>query len=84
MPKAVPRSLPVKAAAMRASEVANMMAPPTPWAARARLSMREEVDRPQISEATEKTPSPMANTSRRPNMSPITPAVSRKAARVSE
>ena len=61
-----------------------MMAPPTPWAARARLSMREEVDSPQTSEESEKTPSPTANTSRRPNMSPTTPAVSRNAARVSE
>ncbi len=81
---AVPRSLPEKAWAMRASEVANMMAPPTPWAARDRLSMSGEVESPQRSEETEKMPRPMANTPRRPNMSPSTPAVSRKAARVSE
>ena len=61
-----------------------MMAPPTPWAARARLSISEEVDNPQTSDEAEKTPRPMANTSRRPNMSPITPAVRRKAAKVSE
>ena len=69
---------------MRASEVANMTAPPTPWAARARLSMREDVASPQTSEEAVNTPSPMANTPRRPNMSPSTPAVRRKAARVSE
>ena len=69
---------------MSASEVANMMAPPTPCAARARLSMSEVVDRPHTREETEKTPSPTAKTSRRPNMSPTTPAVRRKAARVSE
>ena len=47
---------------MRASEVANMMAPPTPWTARARLSISGVVDSPQTSEDTEKTASPMANT----------------------
>ena len=46
--------------------------------------MIEVVDSPQTSEATEKIPRPTANTSRRPNMSPMTPAVRRKAARVSE
>ena len=61
-----------------------MMAPPTPWAARDRLSISDVVDSPQISEATEKTPRPTAKTSRRPNMSPTTPAVRRKAARVRE
>ncbi len=69
---------------MRASEVANIIAPPTPWAPRQRLSMSDEVETPQSSEDTEKMPSPTAKTSRRPNMSPITPAVRRKAARVSE
>ena len=67
---------------MRASEVANMMAPPTPWTPRARLSISGVVDSPQTSEDAEKTARPMANRRRRPNMSPTTPAVSRKAARV--
>ena len=66
MPNAVPRSLPWNACAMRASEVANMMAPPTPGTARARLSMSESVERPHTSEATEKMARPLANTSRRP------------------
>src|ERR1700678_2087611 len=84
MPKAVPRSRPERADAIRAREVANMTAPPTPWTARARLSIREEVDSPHTSDEAENTPSPMAKTTRRPNMSPMTPAVRRKAARVSE
>src|ERR1035441_7276447 len=84
MPKAVPRSLPENAWAIRASEVANMMAPPTPWAPRDRLSIRAEVDRPHDNDDTVKIPRPMANTPRRPYMSPITPAVRRNAARVSE
>ncbi len=66
MPKAVPRSRPVKAAAISASEVANMMAPPTPCTARARLSMRGVVESPQTSEASEKTTRPMAKILRRP------------------
>ncbi len=79
---AVPRSLPEKAWAMSAREVANMMAPPTPWAARDRLSISGVVATPQASEANEKSTRPMANMPRRPYMSPRTPAVSRKAARV--
>ena len=66
MPKAVPRSRPVNAAAIKASEVANMMAPPTPCTARARLSMRGVVDSPQTREAAEKTIRPMAKILRRP------------------
>ena len=66
MPKAVPRSLPTNAPAISASEVANMMAPPTPCTARARLSISGVVDSPQTREASEKMTSPMAKTSRRP------------------
>ncbi len=36
-----------------------MMAPPTPWTARARLSMSESVDRPHTNDATEKMASPI-------------------------
>ncbi len=61
-----------------------MMAPPTPWAARARFNISDVVESPHTSDDTEKTPRPTANTSLRPNMSPMTPAVSRNAARVSE
>jgi hypothetical protein len=46
--------------------------------------MRDESERPQTSDATVKMLSPTANIFFRPNMSPNTPAVRRKAARVSE
>ena len=58
MPKAVPRSLPENAWAMRAREVANMMAPPTPWTPRARISIAGEVDSPQASDDSENTSQP--------------------------
>ena len=60
MPKAVPRSRPTKAWAIRASEVANMMAPPTPWAPRARLSISGVVDSPQANDDKEKMTTPVA------------------------
>ena len=60
MPKAVPRCLPENAWAMRASEVANMTAPPTPWTARAKLSMSGVVDSPQANEDREKMITPVA------------------------
>src|SRR5271168_3863084 len=50
-PKAVPRSLPWKAWPIRASEVANIIAPPVPCTARAMLSISGVVDRPQAAEA---------------------------------
>ena len=45
-----PAPCPEKAWAIRASDVANMMAPPTPWTARARLSISGVVDSPQARE----------------------------------
>ena len=69
---------------MSATEVANMTAPPTPCTARAMLSINGLVDRPQTSDDTVKMASPMAKTSRRPRMSPSTPAVSRKTAKLRE
>jgi len=47
------------------------------------FNMSEVVERPQSNEEAENTPRPMAKTSRRPNMSPTTPAVSMNAASVS-
>jgi hypothetical protein len=76
--------LPEKAWAIKASEVANMIAPPTPWAPRDRLSTIGVAAMPQANEAREKSTRPTANIPRRPYMSPRTPAVRRKAARVSE
>jgi len=58
-----------------------MIAPPTPCTARERLSINDVVESPQASEQRE-TARPMAKTSRRPKMSPTTPAVRRKAASV--
>ena len=52
--------------------------------ARDRFSISESVAKPHTSDETEKTPSPTAKTSRRPYMSPTTPAVSKKAASVNE
>jgi hypothetical protein len=82
-PKATPRSRGGKAAASRASDVANMIAPPMPWKARARARKVASGASPHRAEPTVKTTMPSANTSRRPARSPIEPAVSRKAASVS-
>ncbi len=82
-PKAVPRSLPWNAWAISASEVANIIAPPVPWTARARFSISGELDRPQTAEAAVNTTRPATNTRRRPIRSAIEPAVSRNAASVS-
>ena len=45
---------------MRASEVANMMAAPTPWTPRKRMSISELVDSPHSRDEREKMASPMA------------------------
>ena len=45
-----------------------MTAPPTPWTARAMFSINGLVDRPQTSEDSVKIPSPMAKTSRGPEV----------------
>ncbi len=82
-PKAVPRSRPWKAWAKSASEVENIIAPPTPCTARARLSISGVVDKPQMAEEAVNTISPSTNTRRRPIRSATDPAVSRKAASVS-
>ena len=82
-PKAVPRSRPWKAWASSASEVAYIIAPPTPCTARARLSISGVVESPQTAEEAVNTISPSVNTRRRPIRSATEPAVSRKAASVS-
>ena len=69
---------------MSATDVANITAPPVPWTARAIVSINGVDDRPQTRDETVKIASPMANTPRRPRMSPITPAVSKNTASVSE
>ena len=54
-PKATPRSLPWNAPAINASEVANIIAPPVPCTARARLSISGVEERPQTAEETVNT-----------------------------
>ena len=83
-PNAVARSLPWNSCPIRASEVANIPAPPTPCSPRARLSRVGSLEMPQRNEAKVKMPKPIVKTRRRPIRSPSEPAVSRKAARVSE
>ena len=82
-PNAVPRSLPWKAWAISASEVANIIAPPVPCTARARLSISGVLDRPQTAEEAVNTNRPVTNTRLRPIRSATEPEVSRNAASVS-
>ena len=81
-PKAVPRSRPRNASASRASETANMIAPPTPCNPRESWSISVLVANPHRTEATVKIVRPIRYIRRRPNMSARLPAVSRNAARV--
>jgi hypothetical protein len=60
--------------------LANIIAPPAPWTARATFSMAGEPERPHASDATEKITSPMTKTLRRPSRSPSEPEASRIAA----
>ena len=83
-PNAVARSLPWNSWPIRASEVANMPAPPMPCSPRARLSRVGSLAMPQRNEAKVKMPKPIVKTRRRPSRSPSEPAVSRKAASISE
>ena len=82
-PNAVPRSWPRKASASRASETANMTAPPMPCRARDSSSISVLTAKPHSTEAAVKMTRPTRYISRRPNMSARLPAVSRNAARVS-
>ena len=81
-PKATPRSLPVYVVPRIASEVANIAAPPMPWAARAIARNSMLGARPQSSDPSVNSAVPMTKTRRRPKMSASDPAVSRSAARL--
>ena len=83
IPNAVPRSRPWNSCERRASEVANMMAPPTPCAARAAMRNPAVFAIPQRNEVTVKKPRPTTNTRLRPSRSASEPAVSMKVASVS-
>ena len=83
IPSAVPRSRPWNSCAINASEVPNIIAPPTPCTARDRFRKSGSGASPQASDEAVKTASPSVKTSLRPSMSASDPAASTKAARVS-
>ena len=78
---AVPRSRPRKSWPMRASEVANIAAPPTPWTARPTMRKVAELARPQTNDARVKMVSPATKIRLRPNRSARVPWVRIRAAR---
>jgi hypothetical protein len=81
-PKAIPRSLPWKAFARSASDVANMIAAPIPCPARDRIRERGSAASAQDKEPTVKMVMPAAKRRLRPKRSPRDPAVSKRAASV--
>ncbi len=80
IPKAVPRSLPWNSWASRASETANIVAPPTPWRPRATMRKFAVGATPQSSEPPVKITIPSAKIRLRPSRSASEPAVSVSAA----
>ena len=82
MPKATPRSRPRKLFPSSASDVAKMIAPPTPWPLRDAMSISGLTARPQSSEPIVKIASPIENSSLRPYRSASEPDVSSSAASV--
>ena len=83
-PNAIARSLPWNSCPIRASEVANIAAPPIPCKPRAKLSRVGSPAIPQRKDAKVKMPRPSEKTRLRPSRSPSDPAVSRKTASISE
>ncbi len=77
---AIPRSRPRYLCASRASEVANMAAPPMPWTARNAIRNADDCARPHSSELAQKIASPARKTFRAPDRSPSEPAMSSSAA----
>ncbi len=82
-PNAVPRSRPRNSCASSDSEVANMIAPPIPWPARASTRNSELGDSAHSSEVRLNSPSPIMNRSLRPYRSASEPIVSSTEASVS-
>ncbi len=80
----MPRSRPRKAFAISASDVASMIAPPTPWTARARFSISGELASPHDERRRREQRQPDGEDETAPVRSPSEPAVSRNAASVSE
>ena len=82
-PNATPRSRPRKLFPSSASEVANMIAPPTPWPLRDKISISGFRASPHSSEPTVKMTRPTWNSRFRPYRSASTPEVRSSVARVS-
>ena len=82
-PKAVPLSRPLNDSESRASDVANMKAPPMPWNARERAKTTIPVAKPHSAEPATKIATPMRKRSRRPFRSARVPAVKRSDASAS-
>jgi hypothetical protein len=81
MPSAVPRARPWNSCAISASEVPNIIAAPTPCAARETFRKSGSGASPQASDDAVKIASPSMKTSLRPTMSASDPAASTKPAR---
>ena len=81
-PNATPRSRPRKLCPSSASDVANMIAPPTPWALRETISISGSWATPHSNEPRVKITRPIVNNRFRPYRSASTPEVSSSEARV--
>src|SRR5207249_1239842 len=75
IPNAVPRSRPWNSWERSASEVANMIAPPIPCEARARIRKSGELAAPQRAEAAVNRTTPPTKTRLRPSRSASEPAL---------
>ena len=81
-PNATPRSRPRKLFPSSASDVANMIAPPTPWPLLDTISISGSWASPHSSEPRVKITRPIWNNRFRPYRSASTPEVSSSEARV--
>ena len=82
--KATARDLPTNTALMTERDAGRIIAPPTPWRARAPMIVSEVSDAETRALAHTKTMTPMTNMSRRPNRSASRPERMRSDAKVSE
>ena len=84
MAKATMRDRPVYVAFTSDSDVGDIIAPPTPWSARAAIRASPLPVRAATMLATPKTTAPRMKTRRRPTRSPRRPAMMSSAAKTSE
>ena len=82
--KATARDLPTKTALMTESEAGRIIAPPTPWRARAAISMVDVSEAATSTLAPTKTTTPIMNMSLRPARSATRPDRISREAKVSE